>query len=142
MPAELANPHFDVGIVTNDRSGALAFWNGLLGFPVEGEVSFPGLTIVRLKVGAAILRLCIPDAEVAKKAATGGFDAETGLRYLTLGVHNLDAVVAEAAAAGYPVPYPPRETRSPRICGSRQSPEGIGRSWHCHYLHIQGNHDR
>lgn len=125
MPAELANPHFDAGIVTNDRSGALAFWNGLLGFPIEGEVSFHGLTIVRLKVGAAILRLCIPDAEVAQKAATGGFDAETGLRYLTIGVRNLDAVVAEAAAAGYPVPYPPREARPGHRTAQIQDGQGV-----------------
>ncbi|QOV96415.1 VOC family protein [Novosphingobium sp. ES2-1] len=125
MPAELANPHFDAGIVTNDRAGALAFWNGLLGFTVEGEVSFPGLTIVRLKVGAAILRLCIPDAEVTQKAATGDFDVETGLRYLTIGVRNLDAVVAEAGAAGYPVPYPPRETRPGHRTAQIQDGQGV-----------------
>lgn len=125
MPAQLANTHFDAGIVTNDRAGALAFWNGLLGFPIEGEVSFPGLTIVRLQVGSAILRLCIPDAEVSRKAATGGFDAETGLRYLTIGVRNLDALVAEVAAAGYPVPYPPRETRPGHRVAQIQDGQGV-----------------
>jgi hypothetical protein len=111
MAAQLAVPHIDVGIVTNDRAGALAFWNGLFGFPVEGEVSFPGLTIVRLKVGNAILRLCIPDAEVGRQAESGAFDAETGLRYLTLAIGNLDALVAAARAAGYPIPVEPREIR-------------------------------
>ena len=125
MPAELANTHFDAGIVTNDRAGALAFWNGLLGLPIEGEVSFPGLTIVRLQVGAAILRLCIPDAEVDRKAATGSFDAETGLRYLTIGVRNLDQVVAEVAAAGYPIPYPPRETRPGHRVAQIQDGQGV-----------------
>ncbi len=125
MPAQLANTHFDAGIVTNDRAEALAFWNELLGFPIEGEVSFPGLTIVRLQVGSAILRLCIPDTEVPRKAATGGFDAETGLRYLTIGVRNLDALVAEVSAAGYPVPYPPRETRPGHRVAQIQDGQGV-----------------
>ena len=125
MAAELAQPHIDVGIVTNDREGALAFWNGLLGFPVEGEVSFPGLTIVRLKVGNAILRLCIPDTEVMRKAESGAFDAETGLRYLTLAIGNLDAVVAAAQAAGYPVPVEPREIRPGVRAAQIQDGQGV-----------------
>ncbi len=125
MAAQLAQPHIDVGIVTNDRDGALAFWNGLLGFPVEGEVSFPGMTIVRLKVGNAILRLCIPDAEVARKADSGAFDAETGLRYLTLAVTNLDAVVDAARAAGFPIPVPPRDVRPGVRAAQIQDGQGV-----------------
>lgn len=125
MPATLASDHFDAGIVTNDRAGALAFWHELLGFPIDGEVSFPGLTIVRLKVGAAILRLCIPDARVEREAATGSFDGETGLRYLTIAVRNLDEVVAEVAAAGYPVPYPPRESRPGHRVAQIQDGQGV-----------------
>ena len=125
MAAQLAQPHIDVGIVTNDRDGALAFWNGLLGFPVEGEVSFPGMTIVRLKVGNAILRLCIPDAQVARKADCGAFDAETGLRYLTLAVANLDAVVDAARAAGFPIPVPPRDVRPGVRAAQIQDGQGV-----------------
>ena len=125
MGAELTQAHIDVGIVTNDRAGALAFWNGLFGFPIEGEVSFPGLTIVRLKVGNAILRLCIPDAEVERKAESGAFDAETGLRYLTLAIGNLDALVAAARAAGYPIPVEPREIRPGVRAAQIQDGQGV-----------------
>ncbi len=125
MGAELTQAHIDVGIVTNDRTGALAFWNGLFGFPIEGEVSFPGLTIVRLKVGNAILRLCIPDAEVGRKAESGAFDAETGLRYLTLAIGNLDALVAAARAAGYPIPVEPREIRPGVRAAQIQDGQGV-----------------
>lgn len=125
MAAQLAQPHIDVGIVTNDRDGALAFWNGLLGFPVEGEVSFPGMTIVRLQVGNAILRLCIPDADVVRKADSGMFDAETGLRYLTLAVTNLDAVVDAARVAGFPIPVPPRDVRPGVRAAQIQDGQGV-----------------
>lgn len=125
MGAELAQSHIDVGIVTNDREGALSFWNGLFGFPIEGEVSFPGLTIVRLKVGTAILRLCIPDADVAQKANAGAFDAETGLRYLTLAVNNLDELVAAARAAGFPIPFEPREIRPGTRAVQVQDGQGV-----------------
>lgn len=125
MGAELVQSHIDVGIVTNDRDGALAFWNGLLGFPVEGEISFPGMTIVRLQVGNAILRLCIPDAEVVRKADKGGFDAETGLRYLTLGVSNLDALVEAARATGFPIPVEPRDVRPGVRAAQIQDGQGV-----------------
>ena len=125
MAAELVLSHIDVGIVTNDREAGLAFWQGLLGFPVEGEVSFPGLTIVRLKVGHAILRLCIPDAQVARKADNGAFDAETGLRYLTLAISNLDAVIAATRAAGYPIPVEPREIRPGVRAAQIQDGQGV-----------------
>ncbi|MGH6782073.1 MAG: VOC family protein, partial [Sphingomonadaceae bacterium] len=100
-----------VGLVANDRAKALAFWHDLLGFPVLGELSFPGMTVIRLGVGDAVLRIVVPDAPVARTASTDGFASETGLRYVTLQVTNIEAVVAAARAAGYPVPHPPREIR-------------------------------
>lgn len=125
MAIELATRHIDVGIVVNDREAALAFWSGLLGFPVEGEASFPGLTVIRLRVGDAILRLCVPDGKVEREAATGPFVAETGLRYITLTITNLDAVIAQAGAAGYPVPFPPREIRAGHRAAQIQDGHGV-----------------
>lgn len=110
MSVVLAKPLIDVGIVANDRETTLAFWHELLGFPIEGELSFPGLSIIRLQVGDSILRVCIPD-QAAQPADTGAFTGQIGLRYITLAVKNLDAVVEAAAAKGYPIPHPPREIR-------------------------------
>lgn len=111
MTAILAIPRIDVGLVANDKAQALAFWHALLGFPVLGEISFPGMTVIRLGVGDAVLRIVVPDVPVARTASSDGFASETGLRYVTLQVTNLDAVVAAARAGGYPVPHPPREIR-------------------------------
>lgn len=111
MTALLTAAHLDAGLVTNDRAAALAFWHNFLGFPIVGELSFPGLSVVRLAVGDAILRIVIPDAAPAQSASTDGFASETGLRYISLKVANLDAIIAEARARHYPVPHPPREIR-------------------------------
>lgn len=125
MGADLAKPHIDVGVVTDDREAALAFWSGLLGFPVEGEVSFPGMTIVRLTAGNAVLRVCVTENPAPHHANSGGFAEETGLRYVTLTVRNLDALVAEASAQGYPVPFPPREIRPGHRVAQIQDGRGV-----------------
>ena len=111
MAAELAVPRIDVGLVANDRQAALAFWSELLGFPVLGEISFPGMTIIRLGVGDAVFRIVVPDQPASQLASQGGFLQQTGLRYVTLQVRNLKAVFAMAEARGYPTPHAPREIR-------------------------------
>lgn len=111
MTANLAVPRIDVGLVANDRAAALAFWQELLGFPLLGEISFPGMTVIRLGVGDAVFRVVVPDTPVTRTASTDGFASETGLRYVTLQVTNLVEIVEAAKAAGYPVPHAPREIR-------------------------------
>lgn len=129
MTAELAKPTIDVGIVTDDIDAALAFWRDLLGFPVVGEVSFPGLSITQLRAGDAIIRLCVPDSGpdsgIVRHAESGPFHAETGLRYITLSVRNLRAIAAAAQDAGYPVPVPPREIRTGVFAAQIQDGRGI-----------------
>jgi catechol 2,3-dioxygenase-like lactoylglutathione lyase family enzyme len=112
MTAQLSKPCLDVGLVCADAHAALRFYRDLLGFPEEGEVKFPNVgTVKRLRCGDSVLRLFIPEIPPANRASTGGFATQTGLRYLTLSVANLHAVVADAQAANYPVPTPPREIR-------------------------------
>jgi len=111
MTVRLAVPRLDVGLVTNEAEAALAFWRDLLGFPVVGEVSFPGFTIRRLAVGESILRIVVPDTPAPRTASTDGFASQTGLRYVTLQVENLFEIFEKAKAAGYPTPHPPREIR-------------------------------
>ena len=125
MGATLSAPHVDVGIVVDDRERAMVFWSDFLGFPVDGEVSFPGMTIIRLKAGNAVIRLCVKDEAVARQADAGAFDAETGLRYLTLSVRNLDEIVEEALALGYPVPFSPREIRPGHRVAQIQDGRGV-----------------
>ena len=112
MAAHLARPQLDVGLVTNDGEAALKFFRDLLGFKDAGEVRFPGVGLIRrLSCGDSIFRIVVPENPVAHEAVPGSYDAQTGLRYITLTVTNLEEVVRQAEAAGYPVPVPPLTTR-------------------------------
>lgn len=112
MAANLAKAQLDVGLVTNDGEAALKFFRDLLGFKEAGEVSFPGVGLIRrLSCGDSIFRIVVPETPVANEAVTGSYDAQTGLRYITLTVTNLEEIVQQAEAAGYPVPFPPMTTR-------------------------------
>ena len=112
MGAKLAKNCLDVGLVTAEGDKALAFWRDLMGFTEDGEVPFPGLGLVRrLRCGDSIFRILVLEGPPPHLAATEGFAAQSGLRYVTLTVSNLEEVAAAAAAAGYRVPVPPRPLR-------------------------------
>ena len=55
----------------------------------------------------------------------GGINAATGYRYWTISVSNLEAIVAEAKAAGYQVPWEPREIRAGVSVAMVEDPEGV-----------------
>ena len=112
MAAKLAKNCLDVGLVTADGDRALAFYRDLLGFAEDGEVPFPGIGLVRrLRCGDSVFRILVLEKPPAHLASTDGFAAQSGLRYLTLTVSNLEEVAAAAKAAGYNVPVPPRPLR-------------------------------
>ena len=112
MAVQLSKPQIDVGMIATDIEHALRFYRDLLGFVEVGEVDLPGIChIRRLQCGETIFRIVVPATLPEQQAHTGAYDAETGLRYLTLTVTNLAEIVASAQAAGYPVPFPPKELR-------------------------------
>jgi len=112
MPVELTKQALDVGLVTTDARKSLEFYRDLLGFAEDGEVQFPGLGVVkRLRCGQSIFRILVLEQPPAARASIDGFAAQTGLRYITLTVANLQEVVDAVAGAGFPVPVPPRPLR-------------------------------
>ena len=112
MAAHLAKPQLDVGLVTNDEAAALKFFRDLLGFEDAGEVVLPGVGLIRrLSCGNSVFRIVVPEKPVEQEAVAGSYDAQTGLRYLTLTVTNLEQLVRQAQDAGYPVPVAPLTTR-------------------------------
>ena len=112
MPIKLQKTTLDVGIVTTDPDEAHRFYGEVLGLPYEGELKLPGIGhIRRYQIGENILRIFVPVTKPASRGSTKGFSSQTGLRYLTLKVQNLEEVVAEVAAAGYKIAIPIMDLR-------------------------------
>ena len=111
--------------MTDDAARALAFWRDTLGLVPDGELPFPGVGIVhRLRCGASTVKLLALEKPPAARAPRGGFSAATGLRYCTLTVANLDALVDECRARGYAIPVPVRPLRPGARVAMVEDPDG------------------
>lgn len=112
MAIQLTKANLDVGLVTFNPDRALQFYRDVLGLPEDGEIQFPGIGVIkRFKVGDSVLRIVLADNEPPHKGSTEGFLSQTGIRYITLTISNLDEVVADIKAAGFKVPTDIRELR-------------------------------
>ena len=77
-----------------------------------------------LECGDSLLKLLDPPEPPPHRHARGGTRAQTGLRYLTIHVRNIDELVARCEAAGCHFPVPLREsTGEGRYC-QLEDPEG------------------
>lgn len=126
MVAQLSKPQIDVGMVTTDLDGALRFYRDILGFEEAGAIDLPGIChIHRLKCGETVFRVVVPANAPERTAHPGLYDAETGLRYITLTVTNLVEIVAAVEAAGYPVPFPPKQLRPGTVSAQISDGQGV-----------------
>jgi len=112
MAVQLQKAALDAGIVTRDMASAARFYGEVLGLPQAGEIEMPGVGLVRrYAVGESTLRIFLPETPPAHEGDGEGFASQTGIRYLTLAVSNLDEAVAAIAAAGYKVTVPVKTLR-------------------------------
>ena len=112
MALQLARHYLDVGIVTKDPEAAHRFYGEALGLPEAGEVEIPDYGRVRrYAVGDSTLRVFQPFTEPAQEGSRDGFASQTGIRYLTIYVSNLEEAVAAVETAGFKVPTPVRDLR-------------------------------
>ena len=112
MAVQLQKAALDAGIVTRDMASAARFYGEVLGLPQAGEIEMPGGGRGRRYAGGeSILRVFVPATPPAREGSRDGFASQTGIRYLTLAVSNLDEAVAAIAAAGYKVTVPVKTLR-------------------------------
>jgi len=113
MAAKLVKACLDVGLVTSDEAKAVRFYEGVLGFVHDFDVPFPGMGVVkRYNCGQSVFRIFVLEQPAAHANSTDGLASQTGLRYITLTVANLDELVGEVESAGFPVISPPRLLRA------------------------------
>lgn len=125
MAIELNDPALHVGIVTARGELMLDFYTRVLGLEPVGQVNFAGLGVVnKLRCGGSILKLLVLEKPAAAGNPGGGFSAATGIRYLSLGIQNLAAVVADCRSAGAAVMVEPSEIRPGTWVAMLEDPDG------------------
>lgn len=106
MAVELLAPGIEIGLVTTNLDAMVAFYEGFLGLPYQGDLDFPGGTMKRYAVGKNVLKLITLDSPPAAAAVPGGGPAQAGIRYFTLMVTNLTATADQVADAGFQIAQP------------------------------------
>ena len=77
----------------------------------------------RLLCGTSLIKVRqIPAAAAGSVAALGGINGATGMRYWTISISNMDAIVGKCNAAGYAIPMGPLEFRPVRFHSRTRHP--------------------
>jgi catechol 2,3-dioxygenase-like lactoylglutathione lyase family enzyme len=114
----------DIGVHVRDIDAMLAFYCDALGLPKDGEVTFPGgRTQHRIKIGSALLKLMEHEQD-APPAGPKGMRAQSGIRYFTISIRDLDGTVRDLEAKGLSFVVPPREARPGVWIAMVEDPEG------------------
>jgi catechol 2,3-dioxygenase-like lactoylglutathione lyase family enzyme len=127
MGVKATKEAIDLGIVTTNGDEMLRFYRDVLGFEHEGDISMEkvGIKVMhRLWFERSLIKLVVPVDAPANAATPGGLPTSTGIRYWTLSVSNLDEVLADVKAAGYPIVWPRREVRPGVSVGMVEDPDG------------------
>ena len=109
MAIELLAPAVEIGVVTTNLDAMVAFYEGCLGLPFQGDLDFPGGTMKRYALGSNVLKLVTLDEPPAAPAVPGGGPAQAGIRYITALVTSVTAAQQQIADAGYEIAQPAAE---------------------------------
>lgn len=112
MAVALTKAGIDLGLVTREPAKMLTFYRDVLGFRQEPDTPFPGGGVMhRVWCGESLIKIVAPAKAPDVSAPTGGLTGATGMRYWTISVSNLEAMVETCRAAGSTVVVEPREAR-------------------------------
>ena len=104
----MTNGRFEVGLVSADRR-LVDFYAQVFDREELPAFEAPTGTVHRLQFPGAVLKVMVPGVAPAAATAAEPFFAMTGLRYLTIGTHDLDGVIARATATGGNIAHGPME---------------------------------
>ncbi|MFL6085249.1 MAG: VOC family protein [Mycobacterium sp.] len=109
MRFDLLTPGIEVGLVTTNLDGMVAFYEGFLGLEFQGKVEFPGGSQRRYSLGSGVVKLVTYHPTPPAPAAPGGGRAQAGVRYFTIGLQNLRSVAETFDDSEYEVVEPVTE---------------------------------
>jgi len=112
MTMNLVKDSIDLGIVVRDAQAALAFYRDTLGLVEEPQVPFPGGgTMYRLRCGTSLIKLVALAKPPVNAPVGGAIPNASGMRYWTISIDNMDAVLAACVAQGRDVVVPKTQLR-------------------------------
>jgi catechol 2,3-dioxygenase-like lactoylglutathione lyase family enzyme len=121
---EITKPGIDLGILVRDVDACVRFYCEDLGLPKVGEISFPGnRTMHRIQIGDTVLKL-MEYQDGPPPAGPRGREVQSGIRYFTISVRDLPAVVADLEAKGHTFTVPLREARPGVWIAMLEDPDG------------------
>lgn len=121
---EIAKPGIDLGLVVRDIDACLAFYMNDLGLPKVGETPLAGnRTMHRLMIGDTQLKLQ-QFHDGAPASGPRGLAAQSGIRYFTIAIRNLPAMVDELKAKGHRFTMPLTEIRPGVSVAMLEDPDG------------------
>ena len=101
MAVELARAAIDLGIVVADEEAMLRFYRDTLGLEyLNKQTTGPGGYMHRLACGESVIKLVVPPETPASRTPRGA-RTQTGLRYFTILVSNVEDVAARCEAEGF-----------------------------------------
>ena len=122
---DLARSAVDIGVYVRDVDDCLRFYCEGLGLQKVGELEFPGGRVQhRIAIGDSLLKLMQFPAEETPPAGPPGRMAQTGIRYITIAVRDLAALVPELEAKGLTFVVSPRPSPSGATIAMLEDPEG------------------
>jgi glyoxylase I family protein len=121
---KLSKESIDLGIVISDPARSLAFYRDMLGMEDQGEMEVRGGRMYRLMCGNSLIKLVKMDREPEGKPVGGGPGRGYGLRYFTIHVADVRALVAQLEASGIKLLVPPAENRPGVVMAMVNDPDG------------------
>jgi catechol 2,3-dioxygenase-like lactoylglutathione lyase family enzyme len=101
----------DVGLVVHDSAAALAFYRDTLGLEQLDDLELSVGVMHRLRWGDSLVKLTRPRRMPDAANPQGGHLHATGLRYITLVVPDLDALLTRCEQDGYRITIPRTQVR-------------------------------
>ena len=121
---QVSKDSIDLGIIITDEKAALGFYRDGLGLEMEGELPLPGGRMYRLKCGTTIIKLLKLERTPAAKPAPGGPMGGLGLRYFTISVPDIRALMTQLEAKGIRPTMPVTEFRPGVTIAMVTDPDG------------------
>jgi catechol 2,3-dioxygenase-like lactoylglutathione lyase family enzyme len=98
---ELARDDLDVGLIAFNAEAMITFYGEVLALPSDGTMKIPGIGLMhRYKIGTQLLKVTVPNERPAAPVVVKLPWQAGGMRYWTIHVVDLEAVLAGLAAHG------------------------------------------